>query len=135
MIFSKMINYLWNPKISIIWKQIGHNLVIPANIEMEDSEQCPNCKTTKYNKPSMKLMINLCGHVLWVIFYILLKGVFKNCIFSFYTLKDVKLVWSSYFFVAQVNVQSVANFWRRMNFENKFTKTLTLRKKLWFGKS
>ena len=31
---------------------------------MDDSEMCPVCKTTKYNKPSMKLMINVCGHVI-----------------------------------------------------------------------
>ena len=31
-------------------------------------ETCPRCKTTKYNKPSMKLMINVCAHVLLVNF-------------------------------------------------------------------
>lgn len=33
---------------------------------MDDSETCPNCRTSKYNKPTMKLMINVCAHPLWV---------------------------------------------------------------------
>ncbi|CAF0750264.1 unnamed protein product [Brachionus calyciflorus] len=31
---------------------------------MDETETCPNCKTSKYNKPNMKLMINICAHVL-----------------------------------------------------------------------
>lgn len=31
---------------------------------MDETETCPHCKTTKYNKPNMKLMINVCAHVL-----------------------------------------------------------------------
>ncbi|XP_033207702.1 CDK-activating kinase assembly factor MAT1 [Belonocnema kinseyi] len=30
---------------------------------MED-QACPRCKTTKYRNPSLKLMVNLCGHTL-----------------------------------------------------------------------
>ena len=30
---------------------------------MEDAA-CPKCKTTKYRNPSMKLMVNVCGHAL-----------------------------------------------------------------------
>lgn len=25
---------------------------------------CPRCRTTKYSKPSLRLMINVCGHAL-----------------------------------------------------------------------
>ena len=28
---------------------------------MEDAA-CPKCKSTKYRNPSMKLMVNVCGH-------------------------------------------------------------------------
>jgi len=30
---------------------------------MEDAA-CPKCKSTKYRNPSMKLMVNVCGHAL-----------------------------------------------------------------------
>ena len=30
---------------------------------MED-QACPRCKTTKYRNPSLKLMVNVCGHTL-----------------------------------------------------------------------
>lgn len=30
---------------------------------MED-QVCPRCKTTKYRNPSLKLMVNVCGHTL-----------------------------------------------------------------------
>lgn len=30
---------------------------------MEDIA-CPRCKTTKYRNPSLKLMVNVCGHAL-----------------------------------------------------------------------
>ncbi|XP_004923452.1 CDK-activating kinase assembly factor MAT1 [Bombyx mori] len=29
-----------------------------------DDQACPRCKTTKYRNPSLKLMVNVCGHVL-----------------------------------------------------------------------
>ncbi|GLG97568.1 hypothetical protein R5R35_011841 [Gryllus longicercus] len=29
-----------------------------------DDQICPRCKTSKYRKPSMKLMVNVCGHAL-----------------------------------------------------------------------
>ena len=31
-----------------------------------DDQGCPRCKTTKYRNPSLKLMVNVCGHTLWV---------------------------------------------------------------------
>ncbi len=31
--------------------------------KMEDAA-CPKCKSTKYRNPSMKLMVNVCGHAL-----------------------------------------------------------------------
>lgn len=31
---------------------------------MEDDQVCPRCKTTKYRNPSLKLMVNVCGHTL-----------------------------------------------------------------------
>lgn len=33
------------------------------NKNMEDIA-CPRCKTTKYRNPSLKLMVNVCGHAL-----------------------------------------------------------------------
>ncbi|KAG8236334.1 hypothetical protein J437_LFUL010468, partial [Ladona fulva] len=29
-----------------------------------DDQVCPRCKTTKYRNPSLKLMVNVCGHTL-----------------------------------------------------------------------
>ncbi|XP_043553187.1 CDK-activating kinase assembly factor MAT1 [Chiloscyllium plagiosum] len=29
-----------------------------------DDQRCPRCKTTKYRNPSLKLMVNVCGHTL-----------------------------------------------------------------------
>ncbi|XP_054759629.1 CDK-activating kinase assembly factor MAT1-like [Lytechinus pictus] len=29
-----------------------------------DEQMCPRCKTTKYRNPSLKLMVNVCGHTL-----------------------------------------------------------------------
>ncbi|KAI5709079.1 hypothetical protein M8J76_009765 [Diaphorina citri] len=29
-----------------------------------DDQECPRCKTTKYRKPTLKLMVNICGHPL-----------------------------------------------------------------------
>ncbi|KAL1449216.1 hypothetical protein WDU94_000432 [Cyamophila willieti] len=29
-----------------------------------DDQECPRCKTTKYRKPTLKLMVNVCGHPL-----------------------------------------------------------------------
>ncbi|XP_023937294.1 CDK-activating kinase assembly factor MAT1 [Bicyclus anynana] len=29
-----------------------------------DDQACPRCKTTKYRNPSLKLMVNICGHAL-----------------------------------------------------------------------
>lgn len=29
-----------------------------------DDEGCPRCKTTKYRNPSLKLLVNICGHAL-----------------------------------------------------------------------
>ncbi|KAJ4427707.1 hypothetical protein ANN_25359 [Periplaneta americana] len=29
-----------------------------------DEQACPRCKTTKYRNPSLKLMVNICGHAL-----------------------------------------------------------------------
>lgn len=29
-----------------------------------DEQGCPRCKTTKYRNPSLKLMVNVCGHSL-----------------------------------------------------------------------
>ncbi|XP_037081870.1 CDK-activating kinase assembly factor MAT1-like [Pollicipes pollicipes] len=31
---------------------------------MDDEQVCPRCKTSKYRNPSMKLMVNVCGHPL-----------------------------------------------------------------------
>ena len=31
---------------------------------MDGDQCCPMCKTTKYRNPSMKLMVNVCGHAL-----------------------------------------------------------------------
>ena len=33
-----------------------------TNMDMD--AVCPMCKTTKYRNPSMKLMVNICGHAL-----------------------------------------------------------------------
>ncbi|XP_067335183.1 CDK-activating kinase assembly factor MAT1 isoform X4 [Channa argus] len=30
-----------------------------------DDQGCPRCKTTKYRNPSLKLMVNVCGHTLY----------------------------------------------------------------------
>ncbi|KAA8582184.1 hypothetical protein FQN60_008924 [Etheostoma spectabile] len=35
----------------------------PSLAEMDD-QGCPRCKTTKYRNPSLKLMVNVCGHTL-----------------------------------------------------------------------
>jgi hypothetical protein len=51
-------NYPSKIKNSIILKNIFESS------KMDEAEQCPHCKTTKYNKPSMKLMINFCGHIM-----------------------------------------------------------------------
>lgn len=32
--------------------------------EKMDDQACPRCKTTKYRNPSLKLMVNVCGHTL-----------------------------------------------------------------------
>ncbi len=29
-----------------------------------DDQECPRCKTTRYRNPSLKLMVNVCGHAL-----------------------------------------------------------------------
>lgn len=29
-----------------------------------DDQACPRCKTTKYRNPSLKMMVNICGHTL-----------------------------------------------------------------------
>lgn len=29
-----------------------------------DDQICPRCKTTRYRNPSLKLMVNVCGHTL-----------------------------------------------------------------------
>lgn len=29
-----------------------------------EEDGCPRCKTTKYRNPSLKLMVNICGHTL-----------------------------------------------------------------------
>lgn len=31
---------------------------------MDLEEGCPRCKTTKYRNPSLKLLVNVCGHSL-----------------------------------------------------------------------
>ncbi|KAL6057518.1 hypothetical protein STEG23_023062 [Scotinomys teguina] len=31
-----------------------------------DDQGCPRCKTTKYRNPSLKLMVNVCGHTLLI---------------------------------------------------------------------
>ena len=36
-----------------------------SQIEIEDVV-CPRCKTTRYRNPSLKLMVNTCGHSLLV---------------------------------------------------------------------
>nr|CAD7442938.1 unnamed protein product [Timema bartmani] len=36
---------------------------LPDQIIMDD-QVCPRCKTTKYRNPSLKLMVNVCGHAL-----------------------------------------------------------------------
>ena len=38
------------------------NVAVPSN--MDDDQVCPRCKTSKYRNPSMKLMVNVCGHPL-----------------------------------------------------------------------
>ena len=44
---------------------------------MED-QACPRCKTTKYRNPSLKLMVNICGHTLCesCVDLLFLKGIF-----------------------------------------------------------
>lgn len=37
------------------------------NRKKMDDQGCPRCKTTKYRNPSLKLMVNVCGHTLWVL--------------------------------------------------------------------
>lgn len=39
---------------------------------------CPRCKTTKYRNPSLKLMVNVCGHTLCesCVELLFLKGIF-----------------------------------------------------------
>lgn len=36
----------------------------PAVPPMMDDQVCPRCKTTKYRNPSLKLLVNVCGHTL-----------------------------------------------------------------------
>lgn len=31
---------------------------------MDNDQVCPRCKTTKYRNPSLKLLVNVCGHTL-----------------------------------------------------------------------
>lgn len=40
---------------------IGIFELIPFIME---EQTCPRCKTTKYRNPSLKLMVNVCGHSL-----------------------------------------------------------------------
>lgn len=37
-----------------------------AVIIMDDWQTCPRCKTTKYRNPKLKLLVNVCGHKLYV---------------------------------------------------------------------
>lgn len=55
-----------------------------------DDQACPRCKTTKYRNPSLKLMVNVCGHALCesCVDLLFLKG----CINVF----DVLLLYSIY---------------------------------------
>ena len=32
-----------------------------------DDQSCPRCLTTKYRNPKLKLMVNVCGHKLYVV--------------------------------------------------------------------
>ncbi|XP_034051029.1 CDK-activating kinase assembly factor MAT1-like [Thalassophryne amazonica] len=43
-------------------KNFQFSRISPAQ-EMDD-QGCPKCKTTKYRNPSLKLMVNVCGHTL-----------------------------------------------------------------------
>ncbi|VFV32500.1 cdk-activating kinase assembly [Lynx pardinus] len=43
-----------------------------------DDQGCPRCKTTKYRNPSLKLMVNVCGHTLQCS-----KRFTMNCLTSF----------------------------------------------------
>lgn len=45
-----------------------------------DDQVCPKCKTTKYRNPSLKLMVNVCGHALCesCVELLFIKGKFRN---------------------------------------------------------
>lgn len=45
-----------------------------------DDQACPRCKTTKYRNPSLKLMVNICGHTLCesCVDLLFLKGLLTN---------------------------------------------------------
>lgn len=38
--------------------------VFLKNTNMDEDQTCPRCKTSKFRNPSMKLMVNVCGHPL-----------------------------------------------------------------------
>jgi hypothetical protein len=56
-----------------------------------DEQACPRCKTTKYRNPSLRLMVNICGHALCesCVDLLFLKGMhFVSQFFKNTTLKN-----------------------------------------------
>lgn len=58
---------------------------------MED-QVCPRCRTTKYRNPSLKLMVNVCGHSLCesCVDLLFLKGALSCAMFLFFKFVSLK---------------------------------------------
>lgn len=70
--FSRLVNFLvfcyWIILVSQIVRDRIDYLINGGETEklvkMDDNLACPRCKTTKYRNPSLKLLVNSCGHAL-----------------------------------------------------------------------
>lgn len=47
----------YNPKQCVYYDKIKFLFAM-------EEDGCPRCKTTKYRNPSLKLLVNICGHTL-----------------------------------------------------------------------
>lgn len=63
----------------LVTSSIPHRNSLALTINMDD-QACPKCKTTKYRNPSLKLMVNICGHTLCesCVDLLFIKGLYKS---------------------------------------------------------